>query len=125
MAETKPSSRPAAFRCLYLLIARVRRSLESPQLIGEAGYRQRYLKVQWWVVLWRVLVLVQIPEVALVRPGRFTRPLSHGFLLMFLALAYTGVFYLLATRTRASGRPYLHVVDVCVCAAFLMMAGIG
>ena len=91
-------------------------------MIGESGYRQRYLKVQWWVILWRVLVLVQIPEVALVRPGRFTQPLSHGFLLMFLALAYTGVFYLLATRTRASGRPYLHVVDVCVCAAFLMMA---
>lgn len=105
------------------LLKRIRSSLENPQLLGEEGARRRYLKLQWWVLLWRLLILLQIPLVAIVMPSRFTKPLAWEFLLMALALTYSILFYWLATRTGASGKKSLHYLDLAACAGLLLVAG--
>jgi len=104
------------------LWARVRDSLESPQLIGESGYRRRYLKLQWWIVLWRLLILAQIPLVALIKPDRFGIALWYAFLVMALALAYTFIHYWLVTRTTL-GTVRLHVADLLACALLMLASG--
>ncbi len=103
------------------LLARIRASLRSPLLVGEQGARTRYLRVQWWVAFWRIIILIQIPEVAIVRPQRFGS-LETPFLLLGLALAYAILYYLLATRSRLGRMRRLHVADLIVCAALMLLA---
>ncbi len=109
-------------RAVTGLLARIRRSLQNPVLVGEDGYRKRYLRVQWWIVVWRLLILVQIPEVALVRPdllGSWSRTLA----LFILVLSYTCLYAWIATRTRLAGSTRLQLADIAVCAAFMLIAG--
>ncbi|MHB1412968.1 MAG: hypothetical protein ACYCXE_06425, partial [Thermoleophilia bacterium] len=103
------------------LLARIRASLRSPLLVGEQGARTRYLRVQWWVAFWRIIILIQIPEVAIVRPQRFGS-LETPFLLLGLALTYAILYYLLATRSRLGRMRRLHVADLIVCAALMLLA---
>lgn len=107
--------------CVCPLLGRIRSSLENPQLVGSDGYRKRYLRIQCWVLMWRLLILVQIPEVALVRPDMLGPP-SLAFGLLALALAYAVIHYLVATRTSATGKPWLQLMDLAACALLMFLA---
>ena len=85
------------------LYQRIRNSLKNPRLIGEGGARNRYMRIQWWVVFWRLTVLAQIPIVALVAPERLEN-VPFSFLLLALALAYTALFAWLSMRSRYAGK---------------------
>ena len=103
------------------LLRRIRASLVDPLLVGESGTRKRYLKVQWWVVFWRLLILVLIVEVALVNPSDFTS-VPYALLVLLMALAYTFIYGYLATRTRAAGTRRLYLLDLAVCAGLMFLA---
>lgn len=102
-------------------LARIRNSLRNPVLVGENGYRMRYLRIQWWVVVWRLLILVQIPIVAAVRPD-LLGSLRHAFLLLAVAVSYTCFYAWRSTQTRAAGRDWFHVLDVAACASLMFLA---
>ena len=104
------------------LMARIRASLRSPSLVGKDGARTRYLRVQWWVAFWRIIILVQIPEIALVNPQRFGS-ITKAFLMLALALAYAIIYYLVATRTGLGRKRSLSAADLAICAGLMMLAG--
>ncbi len=103
------------------LLPRIRASLRNPQLVGESGARKRYLKVQWWVVFWRLLVLTLIIEGVLVNPDHFTS-VPYTLFVFTVALAYTALFGYLATSTAAVSTRYLHLIDLLVCASLMFLA---
>lgn len=117
MEDTSASARGGGFRVLR----RIRESLENPQLVGSDGYQKRYSRVQWWVLIWRLLILLQIPEVALVRPD-LLGPLPYAFTLGAVALIYAVIHHHLATRTRAAGTLRLQAIDIAACAALMLLA---
>ena len=112
----------ARFRWRPEFLKRVRDSLKTPSLVGKTGARVRYLRVQWWVVFWRVLIILQIPETMLVQPDLFHSS-QRASALLVVGGGYAAVYYLFATRTRASGKAWLHLADLGVCSALLLLAG--
>jgi len=104
------------------LVGRVRASLVDPHLVGESGARERYLKVQWWVVFWRLLILVLIVEGLLLNPSHFSLSASYVFSVMFVALVYTFTYGHLAMRTRVAGAGWLHMLDLVLCAGLMFLA---
>lgn len=83
------------------LLDRIRASINNPSLMGEGGASLRYAKVQWSMILWRFLTLMQIPVLIAVCPSRF---ISTGYAAIFfgLALTYTIAYSWLAIRTSAA-----------------------
>lgn len=112
------NTRTLPCRRLYL---RIRTSLKHPRLIGEGGARNRYMRIQWWVVFWRLTVLAQIPIVALVAPERLEN-VPFSFLLLALALAYTALFAWLSMRSRYASKRSLHLVDLGACALLMLLS---
>ncbi|MHB1324649.1 MAG: sensor histidine kinase [Thermoleophilia bacterium] len=103
------------------LLDRIRASINNPSLMGEGGASLRYAKVQWSMILWRFLTLMQIPVLIAVCPSRF---ISTGYAAIFfgLALTYTIAYSWLATHTSAGGRRYFRIIDLLIGAALLIAA---
>lgn len=103
------------------LLDRIRASINNPSLMGEGGASLRYAKVQWSMILWRFLTLIQIPVLIAVCPSRF---ISTGYAAIFfsLALIYTIAYSWLAIRTSAAGKRYFRVIDLLIGAALLLAA---
>jgi signal transduction histidine kinase len=103
------------------LLERIRASINNPSLMGERGTEVRFARIQWCMILWRLLTLIQIPVLIAVSADRFV---STGYAAMFfsVALAYTLIYSWLVTRTGIAGNRYFRLTDLLIGAVMLLVA---
>lgn len=112
-------NRPALKQVLTL--RRIRDALGDPSMIGRDGVRLRYERIQYCMMLWRLLALVQIPILIAVCPEDFSSP-SHAWFIFFLALTTAAIYWCLAMYTKLGGNLYFHYADQAVCAALMLLS---
>ena len=86
------------------LAARFQHSLRNPGLVGEDAGLAQYLKVQWCITLWRLLLPFQIPALILIDPGMLVS-VDDALLLFAAVMLYSISYAWLCRRKPFAGRP--------------------
>lgn len=98
-----------------------RGALVSPPRVGRQGARSRYVRLQAFLIIWRLLTLAQIPVLLVICPDRFLST-AYALFVFSAALAYTLLFAWMAARRSGSDNFRLHAFDQVMAAGLLFLA---
>lgn len=102
---------------------RFKASMESAGLVGPGSAAVRFAKIQWIVILWRYLVLVEVLIMATVCPSCL--PMENALTILGLGLVHTLVFSWLRARTSLTRTWPFYIADFAISMALMIFAQDG
>lgn len=106
------------------IAARFRESMKSSALVGPDSSAVRFAKIQWIVILWRCLVLVEVAVMTAVCPSCYF-PLETALLILALGIAHTLVFSWCRPRTSLTSSWPFYIADFAFSMALMILARDG
>jgi len=104
------------------IMSLLKASVRDPSLVGRDGASARFAMIQWCIIFWRLLALLEIVILMAACPGCFF-PTERALLLLALGLAHTLVFAWLRARTPVTETRTYYFFDLLACLLLMLIGG--